>query len=174
MLGKVVKFPKNHVSFNSCTGHVWELVGRTSSCAILPLKAAWLGTLLSLPDSDYDAFVTGQTLDIDHLDSLDPELYRNLLALKTYEGDVQVCEQCICFKSKFLLLITTGLCGHWLHCCGGGVWSDQDRAAEAWGWFHPSDIWEQVGYFVEASFDDLLRVNDPAPQDRVHPPCGWL
>ena len=41
-------------------------------------------------NSDYDAFITGQTLDIDHLDSLDPELYRNLLALKTYEGDVQV------------------------------------------------------------------------------------
>ena len=45
---------------------------------------------LSKLDSDYDAFITGQTLDIDHLDSLDPELYRNLLALKTYEGDVQV------------------------------------------------------------------------------------
>ena len=37
-----------------------------------------------------NTFITGQTLDIDHLDSLDPELYRNLLALKTYEGDVQV------------------------------------------------------------------------------------
>ena len=35
---------------------------------------------------------TGQTLDIDHLDSLDPELYRNLLSLKTFEGDVQVCK----------------------------------------------------------------------------------
>ena len=45
---------------------------------------------MSLLNSDYDAFITGQTLDIDHLDSLDPELYRNLLALKTYEGDVQV------------------------------------------------------------------------------------
>ena len=45
---------------------------------------------MPLLDSYYDAFITGQTLDIDHLDSLDPELYRNLLALKTYEGDVQV------------------------------------------------------------------------------------
>ena len=52
-----------------------------------PLKAAWSETVSSLLDS---AVVAGQTLDIDHLDSLDPELYRNLLALKTYEGDVQV------------------------------------------------------------------------------------
>ncbi len=28
-------------------------------------------------------------VDIDHLQSLDPELYKNLLYLKTYDGDVQ-------------------------------------------------------------------------------------
>lgn len=46
----------------------------------LPLAAFFLSKLL------------GQTLmnvDIDHLYSLDPELHRNLLYLKTYEGDVQ-------------------------------------------------------------------------------------
>ena len=45
-------------------------------------------------------------MDIDHLDSLDPELYRNLLSLKTYEGDVQVCvsiEQTQFFKLNILL-----------------------------------------------------------------------
>jgi len=46
----------------------------------LPLAAFFLSKLL------------GQKLvnvDLDHLDSLDPELYKNLLYLKTYEGDVQ-------------------------------------------------------------------------------------
>ena len=46
----------------------------------LPLASFFLSKLL------------GQTLinvDIDHLYSLDPELHKNLLYLKTYEGDVQ-------------------------------------------------------------------------------------
>ena len=43
------------------------------------------------------------------------------------------------------LSIITGFCGHWLHSGGGGVWSDQNWAAEAWGRFHPSDLREQVG-----------------------------
>jgi ubiquitin-protein ligase E3 C len=53
-------------------------------------KAMYENLLVELPLAPF--FVSkllGQTLDIDHLDSLDPELYRNLLALKTYEGDVQ-------------------------------------------------------------------------------------
>ena len=60
----------------------------------LPLAPFFLSKILGednfgkLPTNN---FATGQTLDIDHLDSLDPELYRNLLSLKTFEGDVQVC-----------------------------------------------------------------------------------
>ena len=45
-------------------------------------------------------------MDIDHLDSLDPELYRNLLSLKTYEGDVQVCVSKHSFFKLNILLST--------------------------------------------------------------------
>ena len=59
----------------------------------LPLAPFFLSKILgNVNFEDYlpIIFATGQTLDIDHLDSLDPELYRNLLSLKTFEGDVQV------------------------------------------------------------------------------------
>ena len=56
-------------------------------------KALYENMLVELPlASFFLSKLLGQTLlnvDIDHLDSLDPELYRNLLYLKTYEGDVQ-------------------------------------------------------------------------------------
>ena len=76
-------------------------------------------------------FATGQTLDIDHLDSLDPELYRNLLSLKTFEGDVQVCTPNTYSKIGLNILTILGQLWHRFHCCGGGVWSDQDRIAQA-------------------------------------------
>jgi len=56
-------------------------------------KALYENMLIELPlASFFLSKLLGQTLinvDIDHLDSLDPELYRNLLKLKTYDGDVQ-------------------------------------------------------------------------------------
>ena len=51
---------------------------------LLPLDAIACQTVLSK--------LLGQALmnvDIDHLYSLDPELHKHLLSLKTYEGDVQ-------------------------------------------------------------------------------------
>ena len=60
----------------------------------LPLAPFFLSKILGNVNFERlptNIFATGQTLDIDHLDSLDPELYRNLLSLKTFEGDVQVC-----------------------------------------------------------------------------------
>ena len=60
----------------------------------LPLAPFFLSKILGNVNFERlptNTFATGQTLDIDHLDSLDPELYRNLLSLKTFEGDVQVC-----------------------------------------------------------------------------------
>ena len=59
----------------------------------LPLAPFFLSKILGNVNFERlhtNIFATGQTLDIDHLDSLDPELYRNLLSLKTFEGDVQV------------------------------------------------------------------------------------
>jgi len=56
-------------------------------------KALYENLLVELPlASFFLSKLLGQKLvnvDIDHLDSLDPELYKNLLYLKTYEGDVQ-------------------------------------------------------------------------------------
>jgi len=56
-------------------------------------KALYENMLVELPlASFFLSKLLGQQLvnvDIDHLDSLDPELYRNLLKLKTYDGDVQ-------------------------------------------------------------------------------------
>jgi len=56
-------------------------------------KALYENLLVELPLATFFlSKLLGQTLvnvDIDHLDSLDPELYRNLLYLKTYDGDVQ-------------------------------------------------------------------------------------
>jgi len=56
-------------------------------------KALYENMLIELPlASFFLSKLLGQTLinvDIDHLDSLDPELYRNLLKLKTYDGNVQ-------------------------------------------------------------------------------------
>ena len=44
----------------------------------LPLAGFFLSKLLAQ-----------ETINIDHLSSLDPELYKNLLYLKTYKGDVE-------------------------------------------------------------------------------------
>eukprot|EP00092_Neocalanus_flemingeri_P033885 GFUD01036847.1.p1 GENE.GFUD01036847.1~~GFUD01036847.1.p1 ORF type:complete len:1078 (-),score=314.76 GFUD01036847.1:112-3345(-) len=56
-------------------------------------KALYENMLVELPLATFFlSKLLGQTLinvDIDHLDSLDPELYKNLLYLKTYDGDVQ-------------------------------------------------------------------------------------
>ena len=56
-------------------------------------KALYENLLVELPlASFFLSKLLGQTLinvDIDHLYSLDPELHKNLLYLKTYEGDVQ-------------------------------------------------------------------------------------
>ena len=56
-------------------------------------KALYENMLVELPLATFFlSKLLGQTLinvDIDHLDSLDPELYKNLLYLKTYTGDVQ-------------------------------------------------------------------------------------
>ena len=46
----------------------------------LPLASFFLSKLLGQKSAN---------VDIDHLQSLDPELYKNLLYLKNYEGDVQ-------------------------------------------------------------------------------------
>jgi len=55
-------------------------------------KALYENLLVELPLATFFlSKLLGQKLinvDIDHLDSLDPELYKNLLYLKTYEGDV--------------------------------------------------------------------------------------
>lgn len=45
----------------------------------LPFASFFLSKLLG----------TSADVDIHHLESLDPEMYRNLLFLKTYEGDVE-------------------------------------------------------------------------------------
>jgi len=59
-------------------------------------KALYENLLVELPlASFFLSKLLGQTLinvDIDHLYSLDPELHKNLLYLKTYEGDVQDLE----------------------------------------------------------------------------------
>jgi ubiquitin-protein ligase E3 C len=57
-------------------------------------KALYENMLVELPLATFflSKLLGGQSLvnvDIDHLDSLDPELYKNLLYLKTYDGDVQ-------------------------------------------------------------------------------------
>jgi len=56
-------------------------------------KALYENMLVELPLATFFlSKLLGQTVinvDIDHLDSLDPELYKNLLYLKTYNGDVQ-------------------------------------------------------------------------------------
>ena len=56
-------------------------------------QAVYENLLVELPlASFFLSKLLGQTLinvDIDHLNSLDPELHKNLLYLKTYEGDVQ-------------------------------------------------------------------------------------
>ena len=56
-------------------------------------KALYENLLVELPlASFFLSKLLGQTLvnvDIDHLHSLDPELHKNLLYLKTYDGDVQ-------------------------------------------------------------------------------------
>ena len=46
----------------------------------LPLASFFLSKLLGQKSAN---------VDIDHLQSLDPELYKNLLYLKNYDGDVQ-------------------------------------------------------------------------------------
>ena len=63
---------------------------------------------------------------------------------------------------------------HRFHCCGGGVWSDQDRIAQAWGRFHTSNFWEQVGNFSFCFCISGRLLKSIFPQDRVHPPCGRL
>ena len=50
-------------------------------------------------------------------------------------------------KIGFNILTILGQLWHRFHCCGGGVWSDQDRIAQAWGRFHTSNFWEQVDIF---------------------------
>jgi len=57
-------------------------------------KALYENMLVELPLASFflSKLLGGQSLinvSIDYLDSLDPELYKNLLYLKTYEGDVQ-------------------------------------------------------------------------------------
>ena len=100
----------------------------------LPLAPFFLSKILGNVNFERlptNIFATGQTLDIDHLDSLDPELYRNLLSLKTFEGDVQVCTPNTYSKIGLNILTILGQLWHRFHCCGGGVWSDPDRIAQA-------------------------------------------
>ena len=56
-------------------------------------KALYENLLVELPLAPFFlSKIVGQALmnvDIDHLYSLDPELHKHLLSLKTYEGDVQ-------------------------------------------------------------------------------------
>ena len=64
----------------------------TFSCNIL-LQALYENMLVELPlASFFLSKLLGQksaNVDIDHLQSLDPMLYKNLLYLKNYDGDVQ-------------------------------------------------------------------------------------
>lgn len=56
------------------------------------LKALYENMLVELPFASFflsKLLGTSADVDIHHLASLDPEMYRNLLFLKSYEGDVE-------------------------------------------------------------------------------------
>lgn len=58
----------------------------------LPLQALYENMLVELPFAGFflsKLLGTSADVDIHHLASLDPEVYRNLLFLKSYEGDVE-------------------------------------------------------------------------------------
>lgn len=56
------------------------------------LKALYENMLVELPFASFflsKLLGTSADVDIHHLASLDPEMYKNLLFLKSYEGDVE-------------------------------------------------------------------------------------
>lgn len=73
-----------------------ELVSLSCSCPPLNrhifLQALYENMLVELPFASFflsKLLGTSADVDIHHLASLDPEMYRNLLFLKSYEGDVE-------------------------------------------------------------------------------------
>ena len=111
MLGKVIPCLQNHrihSNFNPAVNENLFLKGsiklllqssqrqcmRTCWSSFLLLHSSSQSCLvrdtLFLPNSDDNAFITGQTLDPDHLCSLDPQLYKQLFSMKTDEVDVEV------------------------------------------------------------------------------------
>ena len=63
-----------------------------TSVPCCPLKALYENMLVELPFASFflsKLLGTSADVDIHHLASLDPEVYRNLLFLKSYEGDVE-------------------------------------------------------------------------------------
>ena len=61
-------------------------------CPLFCLKALYENMLVELPFAGFflsKLLGTSADVDIHHLASLDPEVYRNLLFLKSYEEDVE-------------------------------------------------------------------------------------
>lgn len=62
------------------------------TAALVPLQALYENMLVELPFAGFflsKLLGTSADVDIHHLASLDPEVYRNLLFLKSYGGDVE-------------------------------------------------------------------------------------
>ena len=83
---------KNYLELNHCKLVKFDLsslIFFVSFC----IQALYENMLVELPlASFFISKLLGQksaNVDIDHLQSLDPELYKNLLYLKNYDGDVQ-------------------------------------------------------------------------------------
>ncbi|XP_062509261.1 ubiquitin-protein ligase E3C-like [Corticium candelabrum] len=73
--------PQAHLIHETFTSH-YNFLGKMLA------KALYERMLVELPLADFFVLkVLGYDVDVNHLASLDPELYRNLLFLKSYEGD---------------------------------------------------------------------------------------
>lgn len=77
--------------------HVWQKEKKKKSLALYYAacvfqQALYENMLVELPFASFflsKLLGTSADVDIHHLASLDPEMYRNLLFLKSYEGDVE-------------------------------------------------------------------------------------
>lgn len=88
-----IRFCQLHSSYwLGCTLHSWRLsLVKYLSLSSVP-QALYENMLVELPFASFflsKLLGTSAEVDIHHLASLDPEMYRNLLFLKSYEGDVE-------------------------------------------------------------------------------------